>query len=161
VTLPIDLGTWYGTPMLINNTCDYMGLMWAKQASNSNGTKREKIDAARIHTAHQALAAIMNSYMPGGAPLNITLEDIAETLTNGTVKQIRDLGSLLADYNESGDDEALDPSLPPTGRTNNADPQGARLVGGPCEEYWDTPAVIKVTGKPTGKSTGKSTGENK
>jgi hypothetical protein len=91
----------------------------------------------------------MNSYMPGGAPLNITLESIAETLTNGTAKEIRDLGSLLAAYNEKGEDVALDPSLPPTGRTtgNIADPQGGRVVGAPCESFWDTPAVIKVTGK--------------
>jgi len=37
-----------------------MGLMWSDQANNSGGGKREKIDAARIHMAQQALAAIMN-----------------------------------------------------------------------------------------------------
>lgn len=67
-TTPIDLGTWDGKDMLINNTCDYMGLMWADQTKNYDGGMREDIDKARIHTAHQALAAIMNSYMPGGAP---------------------------------------------------------------------------------------------
>ena len=134
-----------------------MGLMWAKQASNSDGGKREKIDAARIHTAHQALAAIMNSYMPGGAPLpdGITLTSIADTLTNGNIKQIRELGSALANYNESGEDEALDPSMPPTGRTNNADPQGARLVGDLCKDYWDTPLASSVA------SGGKGKGKNK
>ena len=147
--LPIDLGTWNGQDMVINSTCRYMGLMWSDQAKNSNGTKREDIDAARIHTAHQALAAIMNSYMPGGAPLNITLGSIAETLTNGTAKEIRDLGSLLAAYNEKGEGVALDPSLPPTGKTsgNIADPQGGRVIGAPCESFWDTPAVMKITGK--------------
>jgi hypothetical protein len=128
-----------------------MGLMWSDQTKNSDGGMREKIDAARIHTAHQALAAIMNYYMPGGAPLpgGITLASIAETLTNGTEKEIRDLGSLLAGYNESGDDVALDPSMPATGKTtgNIADPQGARLAGAPCEPFWDTPELVKVTGK--------------
>ena len=154
ITLPIDLGTWDDvtgdpSPKLIYDVCDYMGLMWAKQASNSDGGKREKIDAARIHTAHQALAAIMNYYMPGGAPLpaGITLASIADTLTNGTEKEIRDLGSALANYNESGDDEALDPSMPPTGKVNNADPQGARLVGDLCETFWDTPEASKGQGK--------------
>jgi len=72
----------------------------------------------------------MNSSMPGGAPLpdGITRGSIAETLTNGNVKDIRDLGSALAGYNESGDDVALDPSLPPTGRTNNGDPQGPVML---------------------------------
>jgi hypothetical protein len=150
-TTPIDLGTWNGQAMAINSTCRYMGLMWSDQTKNSNGTKREAIDAARIHTAHQALAAIMNSYMPGGAPLpdGITLASIADTLTTGNEKQIRDLGSALAGYNEAGEDVALDPSLPPTGKTsgNIADPQGGRVIGAPCESFWDTPEVIKVTGK--------------
>jgi hypothetical protein len=147
ISLPIDLGTWNGQDMLIDSVCKYMGLMWCDQTKNSDGGKREKIDAARIHTAHQALAAIMNSYMAGGAPLpgGMTVADIADILTNGTEKEIRDLGSLLAGYNESGEDVALDPSLPPTGKTtgNIADPQGGRLIGAPCEPYWDTPEASK------------------
>jgi hypothetical protein len=158
VSLPIYLGNWTAQQgVTINGTCSYMALMWAKQSHNSDGGKREKIDAARIHTAHQALAAIMNYYMPGGAPLpgGITLASIADTLTNGTIQEIRALGSALANYNESGDDEALDPSLPPTGKTNNADPQGARDIGAPCEAYWDTQEVIKVQGKGKGKGNNK------
>ena len=97
----------------------------------------------------------MNSYMLGGAPLpsDITLTSIADTLTKGTIKQIRDLGSALADYNESGDDEALDPSLPPTGRTigNIADPQGGRLIGAPCETYWDTLVALSGASRGGGK----------
>ena len=55
-------------------------------------------------------------------------------------KDIRDLDSALAAYNESGDNVAFNPSVPPTGKTsgNIADPQGARDVGAPCETYWDT-----------------------
>jgi len=135
--------------------------MRANQAHNSDGGKREKIDAARIHTAHQALAAIMNDSMAGGANLNAWLithgypgsidarATIADILTNGNEKQIRDLGSALAGYNESGEGVALDPSLPPTGRTtgNIADPQGGRLIGAPCETFWDTPEASKGGGK--------------
>jgi len=159
VTLPINLGDWGQGDMLVSDNCTYMALMWAKQSQNSDGGKREKIDAARIHTAHQALAAIMNYYMPGGAPLpsGITLASIADTLTNGNIKQIRDLGSALAEYNESGDDEALDPSMPPTGKTNNADPQGGRLVGEPCETYWNTPVPSSsVASGGKGKAKGKN-----
>ena len=158
VTLPINLGDWGQGDMLVSDNCTYMALMWAKQTHNSDGGKREKIDAARVHTAHQALAAIMNYYMPGGAPLpsGITLASIADTLTNGNIKQIRDLGSALAEYNESGDDEALDPSMPPTGKTNNADPQGGRLIGAPCETYWDTPVPSSSVA-----SGGKGKGKNK
>jgi uncharacterized Zn-binding protein involved in type VI secretion len=142
----IYLGTWQNyteTPQVHNITgvCRYMGLMWSDQSKSSNRAMRTNIDNARIHTARQALAAIMNSYMPGGAPLpaGITLESIATTLSSNNITAIRNLGSALANYNESGDDIALDPSMPPTGKTNNADPQGARLEGAPCIPYWDTP----------------------
>jgi len=101
--------------------------------------------------AARALAAIMNYYMPGGAPLpdGITLTSIAEILSSNNIKDIRDLGSALAEYNESGDDEALDPSLPPTGRVsgNIADPQGGRAEGDDCKAYWDTPEASKGGGK--------------
>jgi hypothetical protein len=149
VTLPINLGDWGQGDRLIDGDCRYMALMWAKQSQNSDRKPREAIDKARIHTAHQALAAIMNSYMPGGAPLpgGMTIADIADTLEKDNIQDIRDLGSDLADFNESGDDIALDPSLPPTGKTNNADPQGGRLVGEPCAEYWDTPERIKGNGR--------------
>jgi uncharacterized membrane protein len=147
---PIDLGDWGQGPMIINNDCDYMGLMWSKQSQNSDGGPRKKIDAARIHTAHQALAAIMNYNMPNGATIPVSPAEIANILTTGNVKQIRDLGSQLAAYNESGEDVALDPSLPPTGKIsgNIADPQGARDIGAPCEDYWDTPEATKGGGKP-------------
>jgi len=160
VPLPIYLGNWNGQNMTVNNTCEYMALMWAKQSHNSDGTKRTQLDSARIHTAHQALAAIMNYYMPGGAPLpdGITLESIAATLSSNNITAIRDLGSDLAEYNESGDDEALDPDLPPTGRVyddNIADPQGAKLVAVPCETHWDTPVASSATAR------GKAKGKNK
>lgn len=99
----------------------------------------------------------MNSYMPGGAPLpaGITLTSIAATLSGNNEKAIRDLGSKLAAYNESGDNVALDPTLPPTGKTNNADPQGARdvanqevSIGVSGIKYWDTTVQ---TGKGNGK----------
>jgi hypothetical protein len=62
VTLPIDLGTWGANgPKEIDDVCSYMALMWANQTNNSDGSKRLKIDQARMHTAHQAVAAIMNS----------------------------------------------------------------------------------------------------
>jgi hypothetical protein len=150
----INLGNWTNEAgvmqtHVITGNCSYMGLMWSDQSKNSDGTMRTAIDAARIHTAHQALAAIMNSYLPGGAPLpaGVTLASIANTLTNGTIQQIRNLGSVLAGYNESGDNIAFDPSVPPTGKDNNGDPQGARAVGALCASYWNTPVAPKGKNK--------------
>jgi hypothetical protein len=144
----IYLGTWKnytGVQQIHNITtvCRYMGLMWSDQSKSSNRAMRTNIDNARIHTAHQALAAIMNSLMPGGAPLpgGITLGSIATTLSSNNITAIRNLGSALADFNESHEDVALGPSLPATGKVtgNIGDPQGARLAGATCIPYWDTP----------------------
>jgi hypothetical protein len=71
----------------------------------------------------QALAAILNSSMPGGAPLpaGCDLTTIANTLAGTDINAIKTLGSVLGAYNQSGDTFALDPSLPPTGRANPID----------------------------------------
>jgi hypothetical protein len=144
----IDMGNWTNLngalqTHIIDSVCRYMGLMWSDQSKNSDRTMRKDIDNARIHAAHQALAAIMNSLMPGGAPLpaGINLTSIAYTLTNGTKQQIQALGSALAGYNEGGEGVALDPSLPPTGKVsgNIANPQGAKTAGAACMSYWNTP----------------------
>ena len=135
----IYLGDWGDGDMEIYDVCDYMGLMWSAQSQNSDGSSRTKIDAARIHTA-----AIMNSYMPNGAPLPVSLAEIADILSSNNINDIRELGSLLAYYNESGEGVAFDPNVPPTGKTsgNIADPQGARDAGALCESYWDTETDI-------------------
>ena len=144
ITLPIYMGTWRnysGTLQAqnITNVCRYMGLMWSDQSKNSDRTPRYAIDVVRIHAAHQALAAIMNSLMPGGAPLpgGLTPASIATTLSSDNITAIRNLGSVLGDYNESGDLVPLDPSL--QAHQGNANPRGARAAGAACMSYWNTP----------------------
>jgi hypothetical protein len=159
---PINLGDWDGLgpeeDRIVDSVCTYMGLMWSKQTHNANGDKRANaIDVARIHTAHQAVAAFMNQYIPGGASIPYpsgyasAADWIYDVMTNGNTRAIRDLGSELAAFNESGDDIAFDPSVPPTGRTNNADPQGARAAGEDCAAYWDTEARVKAQGQGRGR----------
>ena len=76
----------------------------------------------------------MTDSIPRGADLDTWLpshgitKSIAEILTSGTIKEICNLGSVLAKYNESGEDVALNPSIPPTDNVNNADPQGAKRL---------------------------------
>ncbi len=137
----IELGTWNnysGTPQAhtIDSMCRYMGLMWSDQSKNSDRAPRYAIDVVRIHAAHQALAAIMNSLMPGGAPLPVTLASIQATLSSDDKTAIGDLGSLLGNYNESGDGVPLDPSL--EAYKGNADPKGGRAFDNSCYTYWDT-----------------------
>jgi hypothetical protein len=141
----IDMGTWNnatGTPQahVIDSICRYMGLMWSDQSKNSDGKARYDIDVVRIHAAHQALAAITNSLMPGGAPLpgGMTPASIAATLSSNNITEIGNLASVLTDYNESGDLVPLDPSL--QAHQGNANPTGARRAASAnCYRYWDTP----------------------
>jgi hypothetical protein len=157
ISLPIYLGTWNNTSTTvlvhaITNNCTYMGLMWSDQSKNFDRTMRTQLDAARIHAAHQALAAIMNSLMPGGAslPAGITLASINATLSSDNITAIRNLGSALANFNELHEDVALDPSMPPTGKVsgNIADPQGARgAATEACYRFWDSPPAPKGKNK--------------
>ena len=118
----IDLG-WKN----VTSIDEMMGIFWANVAKNSDGDKRGNLCQARVQTSWQAIAAILNSNMPGGAPLpsGVTLESIKNTLGGNNVSAIKALASQLDTYNNSGDGVALDPSLPPTGK---ADPNGARNI---------------------------------
>jgi hypothetical protein len=144
----IDMGTWNNAgntsqTHVINSTCRYMGLMWSDQSANSNKKPRYDIDVVRIHAAHQALAAIMNSLMPGGAPLpgGLTPASIATALSSNNITEIGNLGSLLENYNVSGEGVPLDPAL--QAHQGNADPDGCWDVGHTCIQYFDTPPKPK------------------
>jgi hypothetical protein len=119
---PIDLG-W----KQVDSMSDMMGIFWANVAKDSDGSKRNAPCKAKVQASWQAMAAILNSSMPGGAPLpsGVTLDSIRDTLFSNSVGAIKALASQLGAYNESGDDIALDPNLPPTGK---ADPNGARYI---------------------------------
>ena len=118
----IDLG-WRE----VTSIDELMGIFWANVAKDSDGSKRSKLCKARVQASWQAMAAILNSSMPGGAPLpsGVTLDSIKNTLGGTNVGAIKALASQLDAYNKSGDDIALDPSLLPTGK---ADPNGARDI---------------------------------
>jgi hypothetical protein len=63
-----------GYPLAGGNTANVtdmhklMGIFWANNAKNSDSLKRTQLGQARETTANQALAAILNSAMPGGKP---------------------------------------------------------------------------------------------
>lgn len=120
--LPINLG-WKS----VDDMPDMMSIFWANVAKNSDGSKRNKLCKARVQASWQAMAAILNSRMLGGAPLpnDVTLVSIASILNGYDVGPIKTLASQLDFYNMSGDEVALDPDLPSTG---TADPNAARVL---------------------------------
>jgi len=119
----IDLG-WLPP---ITNINDLMGVFWANNAKNSDGSKRDALCQAREIASNQALAAILNSSIPGGKalPAGYSLTQIASILHGNNITAIQTLNSVLDAYNNSGEDVAFDSSLPPTGHAN---PQGAKSI---------------------------------
>ena len=123
----IDLG-WLPP---ITNINDLMGVFWANNAKNSNGSARdpnkklEPLCQARETASNQALAAILNSSIPGGAalPAGYNLSQIASILHGNNITAIQKLNSDLDTFNNSGEGFAFDSSLPPTGRANPNDPK--------------------------------------
>jgi hypothetical protein len=123
----IDLG-WLPP---ITNISDLMGVFWANNAKNSNGSDRDPnkklqpICQARETASNQALAAILNSAVPGGKalPAGYSLTQIASILHGNNITAIQQLNTDLTAFNQSGDTVAFNGSLPPTGRAN---PQGAK-----------------------------------
>jgi hypothetical protein len=111
----------------VDSMSDLMGIMWANKAKESDRTQRSPLCKAKQKAAFQAIPAILNDGMPGGAPLpdSLTPGDIASILCGDDISAINDLATTLDEYNNLGDDQALDPSLPPTGK---ADPKGAKEV---------------------------------
>jgi hypothetical protein len=118
----IDLGWKY-----VDSMEKLMGIFWANNAKNSNGTKRSALCQAKETASNQALAAILNSAMPGGKalPAPYTLDMIKSILSGSDINAIKKLSSDLDAFNNSGDNVALDPTLLPTGK---ADPQGAKAI---------------------------------
>lgn len=93
-------------------------VFWANNAKNSDGSKRSKLCQARMHASFHALAAIFNNCMPSGGGIPVSPAEIAAILGGDDIGAIKDLASILADYNESGDDIAIiDPWGPPGSAT--------------------------------------------
>jgi hypothetical protein len=119
----INLGTWGGKTWDITTMEQLMGILWANNAKNCDGSSRLSIDQARMKVLYQLIPAMFNDALPNGADLNTYLASHGITLgvvqilesgkLNGT-NSINALHQVLSDYNTSGDTVALDPSLPPT-----------------------------------------------
>jgi hypothetical protein len=126
----IDLG-W----KQITNISDLMGIFWANNAKESDGTKRDALCKARETTSNQALAAILNTGVANGADLTAWLNSHGYTTTNGSatiasilggsnITAIMNLNGVLDAYNNSGDGVAF-PDGTVTGR---ATPQAAKAT---------------------------------
>ena len=129
-----------GTIFALSSTRDVMGIFWANNAQNSDGKKRSALCQARITMAKQLLGAILNQSFGNAKPLPqvgtvdlITAALIA--MDNGNAAAVRSIGTLLDDYNNSGDE--TDILIPGSLTIGKADPKAARdlanLSKGDCK----------------------------
>ena len=94
----IDLG-W----VQLNSVDDIEGMLWADVAKDSTGAKRDELCQARVIASKQAVAAILNRRLGNGAPMPVSLSEIASTLGGTDIAAIQALGEKLDQYNNSGD----------------------------------------------------------
>jgi hypothetical protein len=133
----INLGTWGGKTWEITTMEQLMGVMWANNAKNCDSSSRYTIDQARMRVVYQLIPAILNNAMEGGASLDAYLASHGITLTvvqilesnklNGT-NSINALQQVLSDFNTMGENIALDPSLPPTKKSDDIKPRDRATV---------------------------------
>jgi len=114
----------------INNINDLMGVFWAspaKYAQPYNGIiKRLPLSQARERLAFQAVAAVLNSAVPNGKPLPVTLAYIQSTMNGTDISAINALAGTLDTYNGSGESVAL--GIPQGSATPKAAQAIANLV---------------------------------
>jgi len=96
----------------IYDISELMGVFHANTAKNSDDTDRSELCQARLKTSCQALAAILSSTLPNGAPMPVTLSFIQLTLEGSNEDDINDLGTLLDTYNNSGHNVPIEDSSP-------------------------------------------------
>jgi uncharacterized repeat protein (TIGR01451 family) len=88
---------------------DVLGILFSNPAKESDGKKRKGFCKIAAMPTKQALVALLNNCLDNGAPLpeGYSPSEIADILANGTKDEVKMLGGVLDDYNNSGDNEAI------------------------------------------------------
>lgn len=116
-------------------TCaDVFNLFWANPSKEDDGSRRDRTcqQTRYIQASWQLMAAILNTGLDNGAtPPTVggesAIELMQQALANGDRKAVTQLLGVLAEYNESGDDE---PIVDNDGTAiSPADPNGTREEG--------------------------------
>lgn len=107
---------------------EVMGGFWSNIAKETDGTKRSKLDQARMQLAQQLLAAILNNQLFGSAPSGVTIDQAKAAFCGTDVIAIKAAASAMAAFNESGDSGVFSPG-------GSADAKAARAAAD--KEYWD------------------------
>jgi hypothetical protein len=105
-----------------------MGGFWSNISRETDGTKRSKLDQARMQLLQQLLAAILNNQLFGSVPSGMTIDQAKAAFCTGTLAQVKAAQSAMASFNEAGDSGIFTPGA-------SADPKAAKLIAD--LEFWD------------------------
>jgi len=128
-----------GKIFTLRSVSDVMGVFWANNAFNSNGRKRSNLCQARIAMGKQLLGTILNQAFGNPMPLpTVNGTDLITAallaMDGNDAQAIRTMGTLLDEYNNSGDDITI--VIPGSLTIGKADPKAAqalaRLAAGDC-----------------------------
>lgn len=108
----------------IYNIPNLMGIFWASNTRNSDGSRRSALSQARETTAFQVVAAILNTGLDNGKPMPVTLAQIQAIMSGTDIAAIRALGKTLDAYNNSGDEVPIVSPVP----IGNAKPKEAKAI---------------------------------
>jgi hypothetical protein len=107
---------------------EVMGGFWASISKETDGTKRTKLDQARMQLLQQLLAAILNNQLFGSNPSGMTIDQAKTAFCTGTLAQVTAAKSAMASFNEAGDSGLFTPGA-------SADPKAAKEIAD--VEFWD------------------------
>jgi hypothetical protein len=126
----INLGT-----RTVDSIGEVMGAFWSSPAYNSDGSKRtDPVCKAKSQAVFQAMAAILSSATPGGAPIEASgysLVQIQLILGGSSLRDIKALSKALGDFNMSGEGFNFEISQ------GNATPTEAQNIADIA--FWDCP----------------------
>jgi hypothetical protein len=108
---------------------ELMGAFWSNIAKTSDGTKRSKIDQARMQLLQQLIAAELNASAFGAVPSVGSFAAWETALCSGNLSAIKTALSQAASFNESGDSGVFTPGT-------SADAKNARAIADIA--FWDT-----------------------
>jgi hypothetical protein len=104
-----------------------LGVLYANNAKNTDGKFRTPDCQAFAIASKQVVVALLNNSLSNGAPLPYTVEQIQTIMCTGTKEEILALSYALDEYNNSGDDYAIEePGDHNINPTNPATPQQCR-----------------------------------
>jgi hypothetical protein len=108
---------------------DVMGGFWSNIAKETDGTKRSKLDQARMQLAQQLLAAILNNQLFGSSPSgSISIDAAKDAFCTGDLAAVKAAASAMAAFNEGGDSGEFTPG-------GSADAKDARAIAD--LQFWD------------------------